>query len=198
MIEKITTGVQHPAFSIIMPTYNRAFCIETAINSLLNQTYQNFELVIVDDGSTDGTENLLKEKFSKELVNERIKYISVKTNKGVCNARNVGLENAENEWIGYLDTDNTIDSKYLEEFKNAIIKNPNRKIFYAKLITGHGKIIGKSFDYKALCAGNYIDMGVFVHHKSLVNDLGKFDTHLKRLVDWELIIRYTKNINRYL
>ena len=58
-------------FSIIMPTYNRAFCIEKAIDSLLNQSYQNYELIIIDDGSTDATEQLIKTKYSKELENKK-------------------------------------------------------------------------------------------------------------------------------
>ena len=58
-------------FSIIMPTYNRAFCIEKAINSLLKQTYQNYELIIIDDGSTDNTEDLIRDKYSDLLKNKK-------------------------------------------------------------------------------------------------------------------------------
>lgn len=179
-------------FSIIMPTYNRAFCIQNAINSLLNQTYQNFELIIIDDGSTDNTEEFLREKYSKEIKNKKIIYIKLPKNKGVCNARNIGLKNANFEWIGYLDTDNTMVEDYLETFSNAINGNPNHKTFYAQMLVDSEKVIGKAFDYNSLLKANFIDMGVFVHHKSLTKKCGKFDTKLKRLVDWDLIIRYTK------
>lgn len=178
-------------FSIIMPTYNRAFCIEGAIDSLLKQTYQGYELIIIDDGSTDNTEKVIKEKYGN-LLGEKLKYICLDTNKGVCYARNTGLENAKNEWIAYLDTDNTLRPYFLQEFYEAILQNPTSKNFYAQIINSDNLIIGKDFNHKSLYEANYIDMGVYVHHKSLYEKYGGFDTKLKRLVDWDLILRYTK------
>ena len=180
-------------FSIIMPTYNRAFCIEKAINSLLKQTYQNYELIIIDDGSTDNTEDLIRDKYSDLLKNKKIIYKKIHKNIGVCKARNIGLNLAKNEWIAYLDSDNEILPNYLEEYVLAIKENPGTKVFYAKLQRTDSKIIGKPFNHDQLIEKNYIDMGVFVHHRSLINQCGKFDTKLKRGVDWDLIIRYTQN-----
>ena len=179
-------------FSIIMPTYNRAFCIKKAIDSLLNQTYQNFELIIVDDGSKDGTEELINQKYQKELQNKKIVYKKLNKNQGVCNARNTGLKLAKYDWIGYLDSDNEMLPEFLETFQTEILKNPQNKIFYAKILRSDSSICGRAFNYETLLKGNYIDMGVFVHNKSLVKKYGKFDTKLKRLVDWDLILRYTK------
>ncbi len=180
-------------FSIIMPTYNRDFCIEKAIDSLLNQTYQNFELIIIDDGSKDNTEELINQKYQKELQNKKIVYKKLNKNQGVCKARNTGLKLAKYDWIGYLDSDNEMLPEFLETFQTEILKNPQNKIFYAKILRSDGSICGRAFNYTSLLQGNYIDMGVFVHNKSLVKKYGKFDTKLKRLVDWDLIIRYTKN-----
>ncbi len=179
-------------FSIIMPTYNRAFCIENAIDSLLNQSYQNYELIIIDDGSTDDTEQLIKTKYSKELENKKILYKKLAKNKGVCNARNIGLKLAQYDWIGYLDSDNEMLPDFLETFKNAISTNPNNKIFYSQFVRTDGTIVGRCFNYDSLLKGNFIDIGVFIHNKELVKQYGNFDTKLKRLVDWDLIIRYTK------
>ena len=175
-----------------MPTYNRAFCIENAINSLINQTYQNFELIIIDDGSTDNTKELLEEKYKEYFDSKKFTY-RYKKNEGVCKARNLGLKLANNNWIGYLDTDNEMLPTFLEEFKNAIETNKKVKCFYAQICyIESGKIIGEPFNFIQLCYRNYIDLGVFVHHKSLVKRYGNFDVNLKRLVDWDLIIRYTK------
>ena len=179
-------------FSIIMPTYNRAFCIEKAIDSLLNQSYPNYELIIIDDGSTDATEQLIKTKYSKELENKKILYKKLTQNKGVCNARNIGLKLAQYDWIGYLDSDNEMLPDFLEEYRKAISNNTNKKIFYSQIQHSNGRVIGKPFNYEQLLKANYIDLGVLVHHKSLIKKCGKFDTKLKRLVDWDLIIRYTK------
>lgn len=175
-----------------MATYNRAFCIQNAIDSLLKQTYQDFELIIVDDGSTDDTEKLIKEKYVKELHTKKIVYKKLKQNKGVCNARNVGLKSAYNNWIGYLDSDNEMLPDFLETFQKTIIKNPKNTIFYSRLLRTDGRIIGHPFNYEQLQNANFIDLGVFVHNKSLILKYGKFDTNLKRLVDWDLILRYTK------
>lgn len=182
---------KEPKFSIIMPTYNRAFCIENAINSLLAQTYKNYELIIIDDGSTDNTEKLLKNKYSKYFIRGKFIY-EYKSNEGVCTARNTGLKKANNDWIAYLDTDNEITPTFLEEFKKAIISNIEAKCFYAQMNHPNIGVIGKAFSFTDLCKENYIDMGCFVHHKSLVSKYGNFDTKLKRLVDWDLILRYTR------
>ena len=181
-----------PRFSIIMPTYNRAFCICDAIDSLLNQTYQNFELIIVDDGSTDGTQELLQQRYKKELESAKIHYI-FQENTGVCKARNMGLHHAKNEWISYLDSDNILAKDYLKTFAIAINKYMKNNLFYAKLICQSNKyIVGQKFNRKRLLSHNYIDLGVFVHHKDLYEKLGGFDENMTRLVDWELIIRYTE------
>lgn len=181
-----------PSFSFIMPTYNRAFCICDAVDSLLNQTYQNFELIIVDDGSTDNTKSILQQKYKKELENGKIRYI-YKDNSGVCKTRNVGLKYAKNEWIAYLDSDNTIVDSFLETFCKYMLANKNCKTFYGKLIAQNTlNVVGKTFDIKLLLKRNYIDMGTFIHHRSLINELGGFDENMTRWVDYELITRYVK------
>jgi len=86
--------------SIIMPTYNRAWCIERAINSVLSQDNSNWQLVIVDDGSTDGTDGIIK----KYLDDKRIKYY-YQDNQGVNRARNKGIELADCDFITLLDSD---------------------------------------------------------------------------------------------
>lgn len=187
---------KEPYFSIIMPTYNRAFCIENAINSLINQTYSNWELVIIDDGSTDNTKELIKQKYSKYIRNKKIIYKKIK-HRGQCYARNIGLKTAKHTWIGYLDTDNELYPKFLKSLKNAIIKHPKKQCFYVKAEKSNGGVIGKAFDFASLCESNYIDMGGFVHNKSLVKKNDNFDTNLKRLEDWDLIVRYTRHNKPY-
>lgn len=187
---------ENSKFSVIMPTYNRAFCICNAIDSLLDQTYQNFELLICDDGSNDNTEQIIFQKYSKELSDKKIRYFKLSTNQGVCSARNVGLKNANNEWIAYLDTDNIMEPFFLEYYANAI-KQERVLTYTAKIHRTTEDIIGHAFDYNMLCEGNYIDIGVFVHHKNLISMYGDFDLNAKSLEDWDLIIRYTKDFPPY-
>lgn len=86
--------------SIIMPTYNRAYIIQRSIDSVLEQTYQDWELIIVDDGSKDDTETVVKKNKDK-----RIRYIKYSPNRGANHARNVGLEAAKGEYLTFLDSD---------------------------------------------------------------------------------------------
>jgi len=176
-----------------MPTYNRKDCIKNAIDSLLVQTYKNFELIVVDDGSTDGTEEYLEEIYKKEIKREKIKFIKLSENKGAAFARNEGLKYAQYDWIGYLDTDNQMLDVFLEAFADSIKKNPTYEIFYAQIKhTQSHSIIGREFDFNGLVIENFIDLGVFVHSVKIYNELGGFDINLNRLIDWDLIIRYTE------
>ena len=181
-----------PFFSVIMPTYNRAFCIERAIDSLLGQTYGNFELVIVDDASTDGTADLLRSRYPGEIASGRIKYVLIEKG-GVSKARNAGLRVAGGEWIAYLDSDNEVVPTFLETFARAIAVHPDAQNLYAKLICRDSRRrVGAEFDLGRLLNSNYIDLGVYVHRRALIDELGPFDENMTRLVDWELIARQCK------
>ena len=192
------------SFSLIMPTYNRVHSIVNAVSSVMDQTHSNFELIIVDDGSTDGTKELIEQQFANEIACKKIKYIELPSNMGVCRARNIGISHATNKWISYVDSDNEIRPYFLTMFANSIVENPYTNIVYGRFInTNSGKITGKPFDEQAIRKGNFIDLGVFIHRVDLFYELGGFDPELKRLVDWDLIIRYTKKhapifINRVL
>lgn len=97
-----------PKVSVIIPSYNRGNFIEETINSVLNQTFNNFEILVVDDGSTDNT----KEIVSK-IKDERLKYI-YKENGGVSSARNLGMTKAAGKFICFLDSDDLWPENFLE------------------------------------------------------------------------------------
>ena len=101
--------------SIIIPVYNRAALVKEAITTVLNQTYKNIEIVVVNDGSTDNTLNVLEELASAhpniKIVNQR--------NHGVAVARQTGLANASGEFIAFLDSDDIINNVYIEELMRA-------------------------------------------------------------------------------
>ena len=98
-----------PLFSIITATYNRAHLLPRAVNSVLNQTYQNFELIIVDDGSTDNTENVCR-SFS----DHRIRYHKQTPNRGVLAARNKAFDLATGDYVAILDDDDELVPEALE------------------------------------------------------------------------------------
>lgn len=103
-------------FSIVIPTYNRGAVVRQAIDSVWAQSYRNFEIILVDDGSTDGGLSGLEQQ-----QNARFKIIS-QSNRGVSSARNVGMENAKGNWIALLDADDLWTSGHLHEL-NRLIEN---------------------------------------------------------------------------
>jgi len=107
-----------PIVSVIIPTYNRGYVVHRAINSVLNQSFSDFEILLVDDGSTDDTR-----KVAESFADKRIKYI-YKTNGGVSSARNAGLKNAQGEFICCLDSDDLWPKDYLEVMTKKLCDNP--------------------------------------------------------------------------
>ncbi len=113
-------------FSIIIPTYNRAHVLPRAIDSVLSQSFQGFELIVVDDGSTDNTKELLGNKYPGKLT-----YIS-QLNAGVCAARNHGATMAQGEYLIFLDSDDQMAERALQCFVDGI-KESGADIVFAQL-----------------------------------------------------------------
>lgn len=110
----------NPKISVIIPTYNSEEYIEFAIKSVFSQTLGNFELIIVDDCSTDNTLKLIR-----QFKDSRMKIILHQSNKGICEARNTGLKESEGEWIALLDADDGWHEEYLERLYLLTKKYPN-------------------------------------------------------------------------
>jgi len=92
--------METPLISIIIPTYNREKLILNALDSIFNQTFQDYEILIIDDASTDNTEQVIK-----ELNHPKIKYLKLEKNSGQCIARNFGAKRAQGQFIAFLDSD---------------------------------------------------------------------------------------------
>ena len=117
--------------SIIVPAYNSEGTIERCINSILQQTYKNFELILVDDGSNDKTPQLLDDYA---LLDERIKAMH-KVNGGVSSARNVGLENATGEYITFCDADDLFLEYALENYIKSFESNESVDAVFSKYVS---------------------------------------------------------------
>lgn len=189
----------HPLVSVIMPTYNRKHIIKNAIDSVLNQTYTNFELLIIDDGSEDNTIGLLN-----SIKDDRVRILTNKRNHGSSFSRNKGLRHAKGNIIMYLDSDNTWDSEYIETMIGAFIHLPDADAIYC------GQYLFKGFDCpnpyairfgtynKTLLHNrNYIDLNCFCHKKEIIETVGGFDERIWRLVDWDLILRISNQLKIY-
>lgn len=187
-----------PLVSIIMPTFNREKIIKKAIDSVLKQSYENWELIIVDDGSSDDTLNLLN-----QISNDKIRIFSHDNNKGISFARNTALKNASGKYVMYLDSDNQWDSRYVETMVGAFNELPQADAIYS------GQLLYKdseskpyavrfgSFNKSLLHNRNYVDMSCFCHKLSIFDEIGGFNEDLTHLVDWDYILRISNNFKVY-
>lgn len=180
--------------SVVMPAYNRAEIIADSIESVLNQDYKNFELIIVDDGSTDATRAVV-ESFN----DNRVRYV-YQDNSGAGAARNVGLALSTGDIIAYLDTDNLWNPRYLSVVIRTFAINPGRSAMYMDFldydVRADDTIKLRSyrrpkFDHESLLLKPYIDMNTFTHRRELYEAFGGFDESLRRRQDYDLILKYT-------
>ena len=135
-----------PTFSIIIPIYNGQHVIERCIQSILGQTYQAFELILIDDGSTDQTNKVCQEYYSTD---ERVKYFK-QANGGVSSARNHGLRVAQNEYILFVDADDYLLPAFIEDLSSLLIKNnlDNRTFIFQDFIADITLATGKKESFK--------------------------------------------------
>jgi glycosyltransferase involved in cell wall biosynthesis len=183
-----------PVFSIIIPTYNRAGLITGTLNSVLNQTYQSFEIIIVDDGSTDNTENVLQ-PFLQQYSN--IFYFK-KNNEERGAARNYGTMRAMGDYVTFLDSDDIFYPNHLQEAVNLIQQNNSPEVFHLayEIIRTDGSIVQKfnrphgSLNLAIVRGGNVLScMGVFIKRKIAAENPFVEDRELSGSEDYELWLR---------
>ncbi len=136
--------------SIVIPTYNRAYCLPATLESVFAQTYQNFEIIIVDDGSTDGTEEMIQARYSNE---PRLHYFRQK-NQGVSVARNLAIDHSKGEFIALLDSDDLWMPWKLEAQLAAFKRFPEAVMVHSEMeaIDPDGRVFDKQF-LRAIYAG---------------------------------------------
>ena len=179
-----------PLVSVIMPVYNRAGIVADAVNSVLSQSYQNFELIVIDDGSTDDSPTAVK-----AIKDKRIRLIVLPENGGPSMARNAGLAAAQGEIIAYLDSDNAWDERYLAAVVGALDSLPQADAIYSGILLYQADdsspfAVRYGHYHRALLENNnYIDMNIFSHRQNLMDQLNDFDQGLKRFVDYDFILR---------
>ena len=113
-----------PLFTIIIPTYNRSEKLKIAIQSVVSQTFRDFELLVIDDGSTDNTKNIVK-----DFSDSRIIYYWQKNSGGPASPRNFGIDNARGDWVCFLDSDDLWYPSKLQVVANEIYMKPKTDLF---------------------------------------------------------------------
>jgi glycosyltransferase involved in cell wall biosynthesis len=184
--------------SVIIPTYNRANVVARAIESVLEQTYPYFELIIVDDGSTDDTKQVVE-----SFQDERIRYIVMPENGGASAARNEGIRQAKYDYIAFQDSDDYwLPEKLEEQMYKMTQASEKTGLVYCRmrgkgidgemLVCPEESVPLKSLEgdmLPLLMRENVIGAPTMLFRRKCLEQLGGFDENLRCIEDWELVLR---------
>jgi glycosyltransferase involved in cell wall biosynthesis len=177
-------------FSIIIPTYNRADLITRTIKSILTQTFFNYEIIIVDDGSTDNSKEVIA-SFS----NSSIKYFKTE-NCGVAHARNYGIQNASGKYIGFLDSDDLMEINHLQTAYDFINSNKNPEVVHLNFLWGledrsivHKNILPKNLPLDIFKNCSLHVNCIFIQNIIAKNNLFNESRDLMFVEDWDFFIK---------
>lgn len=184
-----------PLVSVIIPNYNHAQYVGDAIRSVLAQAYRNYEIIVVDDGSTDNSREVVTQ------FGDKVNYI-YKTNAGLSAARNTGFNASKGSLIGVLDADDMYEPEYLETLVAALQENPDAAGIYCGYrfvdhvnnplpqIEAHSAEAERLF--LALLDGNFLVPESIFLRRSVYEDVGLFDETLRACEDWDVWLRAAK------
>jgi teichuronic acid biosynthesis glycosyltransferase TuaG len=192
-----------PQVSVIMPAYNAGTTIAESIQSVLNQTFRNWELIIVDDGSTDNTGGIVNNFINADT---RLVLLSLGKNRGLANARNEGCKMARGDYIAFLDSDDLWHSEKLRLQLDFHLSNRGIEISHTDFhfFDVHGILkrplkylvnqdrhkVGKL--YPRICYNNPVGILTVMATKTLLQEAGFFDTALWTMEDQDLWVRIAK------
>lgn len=180
--------------SVIIPAYNCGKYLKEAVDSVLNQTYKNVEIIIIDDGSTDDTQKVAEE-FSKKVIYHR------QPHRGAASARNEGIKRASGDFIAFLDADDVWLKEKVARQVMYFEKNPEVGLVYTdlyRLDAGSNRIISKwsdvfpvkeGFVFRDLIERNFIQTSAVMIKKKVVDEIGFFDEEFKAYEDIDYWVR---------
>lgn len=184
-----------PTVSIIIPCYNHARFLSRAIDSVLGQTFSDWEVIVVDDGSTDNTHEV-----ATQFADQRVRYVH-QENQGLSAARNTGILAAKGEYLAFLDADDEWECRFLERCVTTLDSNPKVAGVYTfnyhideegrRLPRQAGEIVPSEELYERLLQGGFFPPCAVLVRTVIVQRLGLFDTGLQGqgAEDWDLWLR---------
>lgn len=188
-----------PLISVVIPAYNRASIILSSINSVLNQTYKNIELIVVDDASIDNTADIVK-----AVTDPRCRYVRLDKNSGACVARNKGIDEAHGEYIAFNDSDDQWHSDKIEQQLAAIAKR-KADILLCRMACYNEKTEKPLHYFPEGVEPGYISYEKLIEYNcaSTQTLFGKadcfkkikFDPEMPRLQDWDEVLRLSQKYN---
>ena len=190
-----------PIFSVIVPAYNSEKFIRETLTSILDQTFTNFEVIVVDDGSSDLTPSILLEFQKKDT---RVRIISIKNSGGPTVPTNIAISVAKGMYIAFLDHDDAWENSKLEKLYLIYTQNPLTGFILSNVtlkdeINNHTSvsrtfIASDKLSPEAILAGNYFNtFSMLSVRREILNQVGQLDTNLLMFADYEIIVRMLAN-----
>lgn len=186
-------------FSVVISVYNKEAHIEDTLQSVLNQTYGDYEVIVVNDASTDASEKIIQ-----DLKDERISYYASVTNQGAGATRNLGISKSSGEYIALLDGDDVWEPTFLEEILRLQEALPQHAVFAtAVLVEDKARSVPSRYSLDTSTNGEFLDLDYFksslkntiltssstVVHQSVFKNIGTYDSTIKSGQDTDLWIR---------
>lgn len=186
--------IEPALISVILPCYNREESIAKAIDSVRAQSFQDWELLVVDDGSQDNSVALITQAAEQDARIQLVKGL----HEGVSSARNRGMAAANGQVFAYLDSDNSWRPEHLEAVWQCIGGEVNASCYtqmQVHIVDDAGAVVettlmSHDFHMRRMLRRNLIDMNTYAHSRDLYTQLGDFDESMTRLCDWDVILRY--------
>ena len=189
---------ENPLVSVILPTHNRVQLLGRAIYSVLNQTFTGLELIVVDDGSTDSTQ-----EFLHSIADPRLRIVTLESRKGATAARNVGISSAKGAFIAFQDSDDEwFPEKLASQLEVFEKSTPHVDVVACGFWRQNGEmreyIPGKRFKnlegnvYASLIWENFIGTPSLLVNRKCFDRAGFFDERIPRFQDWEICLRFSQ------
>ena len=189
-----------PLISVVVPTYNRAHLLGEALDSVFSQSFKDYEVIVIDDGSTDGTEAFVRSRYG-----DRLRYLK-QENRGISGARNRGIELAQGRYIAFLDSDDKWLPEKLEKQAAYMEANPSvgllsTRLYRYPIVRGEEKreqteICPPDFPkgfLELLTGKNYVPTTTTMVRRECLEKVGGFDPELKVAEDWDLWLRIARH-----
>ncbi|HAV76800.1 MAG TPA: glycosyl transferase, partial [Anaerolineae bacterium] len=194
MIKPVPSEQMNPLVSVIIPNFNHARFLGDAIRSVVGQDYKNVEVIVVDDGSTDNSREVV------EQFGDKVKYI-YQENAGLSAARNTGIRASKGSLIGVLDADDMYEPVFLSTLVADLQSNPKADGIYCGyqfvdqknnlLPQIEARHVASELLYNALLDGNFFVPESIFLHRYVYDEVGLFDEALRACEDWDVWLRVT-------
>jgi len=190
---------QKPTISIIIPTYNRAAIIGKTIDSFIAQDFKDWEMIVVDDYSTDNTKEVIEEYHKRD---ERIKYMLNERKKGAQGARNTGILHAQADWLCLFDSDDYVYPNFLSTLIDAVDEKTDVVTCFAQIMLQDGsdaRVLewgGEgNIEYGLMTGANYVNFDDCLFRKSKLYEIGLLDEECPRYQEFDTHIRLSRVAN---